>query len=73
MFMLISLSGCATRALMSSDRYEKPEPEAPAQFHSSHSSMQSQALEQLYLAQHPCLSQGARQNFCSQPAQFNEH
>lgn len=25
--LLLNLSGCATRALMSSDRYEKPEPE----------------------------------------------
>ncbi|WP_438970285.1 hypothetical protein [Methylophaga sp.] len=27
LFVMVAASGCATRALMSSDRYEKPEPE----------------------------------------------
>lgn len=43
LILLTSLtSGCATRALMSSDRYDKPE----QQFHSSE--IDIQALEQAY-------------------------
>jgi hypothetical protein len=44
--MTFSLSGCATRALMSSDRYDKPEP-SQQQFDSS--KLQNQDLEQAYL------------------------
>lgn len=40
-----SLSGCATRALMSSDRYDKPEPNKQ-QFDAS--TLQDQDLEQAY-------------------------
>lgn len=44
--LLMSLtSGCATRALMSSERYEKAEP-SQQQLHSSN--MQPQDLEQAY-------------------------
>lgn len=32
--MALTLSGCATRALMSSDRYENPDPH-PQQYHST--------------------------------------
>ena len=49
--LLLSLNGCATRALMSSDRYEKPEPETPPQLQPSSSAMDHEVLKQLYLAQ----------------------
>jgi len=39
-WVIASSSGCATRALMSSDRYEKPKPETQ-QFRSSHIISQS--------------------------------
>lgn len=53
-FIVATSSGCATRALMSSDRYEKPKPESQ-QFRSSedisHSwQPDSLMLEQTYLA-----------------------
>lgn len=52
LFVMMS-SGCATRALMSSDRYEKPEPETQ-QFRSSDEISKSwqpgSSLEQRYLA-----------------------
>jgi hypothetical protein len=51
LLLLLSLSGCATRALMSSDRYEKPEPETPPQSQPSSSAVNPDVLKQLYLAQ----------------------
>lgn len=51
LLLLLSLSGCATRAIMSSDRYEKPEPETPPQLQPSSSAVDPEALKQLYLAQ----------------------
>jgi hypothetical protein len=55
LILMMSLtSGCATRALMSSDRYEKTEP-SKQQFHSSE--IQAQDLEQAYhlALQHPVI------------------
>lgn len=34
-FFMLTTSGCAAHALMSSDRYEKPKPEETQQFRSS--------------------------------------
>lgn len=47
----LTTSGCATRALMSSDRYEKPEPETQ-QFRSSDDLSSSMEIDEIRLHQH---------------------
>jgi outer membrane lipoprotein SlyB len=50
LFLSLTLSGCATRALMSSDRYEKPEPETK-QYHSGAEILQRPPADMLKVEQ----------------------